>query len=190
MPGLCDVSGDLAGVLVLFASDRSVICVRATFRLGRAGLAGQLQGAAFGSALSGWPPVRVSPSSCRTERDGAGCQTVRQIDLSPAIRDPVGHDPQSRSRKTAHPALPALAPSSRSTSLNVGSESARQAPIKQEFFNGIGSNRTLNERIANASFVQLSVPFRLGQSAFFRLVLLGAGCNPRLSTRVFSVQPR
>lgn len=54
-----DVAGDLAGVFVFLAGDRSGICLRAAFRLGRAGLAGQFQGTVFGSALSGRPPVRV-----------------------------------------------------------------------------------------------------------------------------------
>ena len=57
--GLRYVASDLSGVFVFFASDRSCICVRAAFRLGRAGLAGQFQGTVFGSALSGRPPVWV-----------------------------------------------------------------------------------------------------------------------------------
>ena len=47
LPGLRDVTGNLAGVFVFFAGNRSGICVRAAFRLGRAGLAGQFQGAVF-----------------------------------------------------------------------------------------------------------------------------------------------
>jgi hypothetical protein len=39
--GLSDVSGYLAGVFVFFAGDRSGVCIRAAFRLGRASLAGQ-----------------------------------------------------------------------------------------------------------------------------------------------------
>ncbi len=54
-----DVAGDLAGVFVFLAGDGSGIGVRAAFLLRRAGLAGQFQGAVFGDALAGRPPVRV-----------------------------------------------------------------------------------------------------------------------------------
>lgn len=59
LPDFRDIPGDLASVFVFFAGNRSGICVRAAFRLGRAGLAGQIQGPVFGSALSGRPPARV-----------------------------------------------------------------------------------------------------------------------------------
>src|SRR6056297_269680 len=59
LAGLRNVSGDLAGIFMLFAGDLARLGVGAAFGFGWARLADVLQCAVTGCALAGRPPVRV-----------------------------------------------------------------------------------------------------------------------------------